>query len=163
MMSTIEDRLQSLGHPLPEAAKPLASYIPAVQSGNLVFCSGQLPSRDGVLQYPGRVGDGVSEEDAQAAARIAALNCLAAIKSAIGDLDRITRIVRVHGYVNSHASFTNQSIVLNGASDFLLAVFGEHGKHTRVAIGVLQLPRGACVEVDMIAEIAAYATGSLST
>ncbi|MBV9280762.1 MAG: RidA family protein [Chloroflexi bacterium] len=149
----IEETLERLGMPLPAAARPLASYVPAVRTGNLVFCSGQLPVEAGELRHPGRVGEDVGEDDARAAARIAALNCLAALKTVIGDLDAITRIVRVTGYVSSGSGFTNQPAVVNGASDFLLEVFGEIGQHSRAAIGVCQLPRNACVEIDMIVEV----------
>jgi enamine deaminase RidA (YjgF/YER057c/UK114 family) len=119
-----------------------------------VFCSGQLPTEAGTLKCRGRVGAEVTEDEAYDAARTAALNALAAIKSVIGDLDRITRVVRVTGYVNSAMGFTNQPTVVDGASDFLVKLFGEAGQHSRVSVGVFQLPRDAPVEVDMVVEVA---------
>lgn len=150
---TVEDTLHTLGHTLPATAAPLASYVPAVRTGNLVYCSGQVPSRDGKLVCTGKVGADVSPADAQAAARVAVLNALAAIKSVAGSLDAITRMVRLTGYVNSTPEFTGQPQVINGASDLLLELFGEAGKHSRVAVGVAQLPLGAAVEIDLIVEI----------
>lgn len=150
---SVEETLQSLGITLPNVAKPVASYVPAVQAGNLVFCSGQLPTRDGQLPRRGKVGEEVSEDDAYDDAQSAALNALAAIKSVIGDLDRVQQVVRVTGYVNSAEAFTNQPVVVDGASDFFLKVFGDKGQHARVAIGVYQLPLNAPVEVDVIVEV----------
>lgn len=150
---SVERTLASMGLSVPEVPAPVASYAPAVRSGNLVYTSGQLPGQGAALRRQGRVGAEVSEEEGYQAARIAALNCLAAIKSVIGDLNKVTRIVRVTGYVNSAQGFTNQAVVINGASEFLLQVFGDAGQHARVAIGVYQLPRNACVEVDVIAEV----------
>lgn len=149
----VEQRIESLGLRLPEAPKALASYVPAVRAGSLVYSSGQLPTENNELRWRGRVGDEISEDDAYQAARVAALNALAAIKSAVGDLDSITRIVRVTGYVNSAMGFTNQPVVVNGASDLLEQIFGDAGRHSRVAIGVFQLPLGSAVEVDVIAEV----------
>lgn len=150
---TVEEKLSAIGLTLPATTPPLASYVPAVRTGNLVYSSGQVPMRDGKLAFTGRVGLEVTEEDAHKAARICALNCLAAVKSEIGDLDRIVRVVRVTGYVASGENFTNQPAVINGASDLLLQVFGEAGRHSRAAVGVLQLPLGAPVEVDVIVEV----------
>ncbi len=150
---SIQDKLASMGLSLPVAAKPLGSYVPAVRSGNLVFTSGQGPIRDGQLGQLGRVGQDLTVEQAQETARRCALNCLAAVSSVTGDLDRIVRIVRVTGYVNSAADFTDQPAVVNGASDFLVELFGEAGKHSRTSVGVYQLPMGIPVEVDLIAEM----------
>jgi enamine deaminase RidA (YjgF/YER057c/UK114 family) len=150
---SIEQKLSTMNLSLPEAPKPVASYVPAARTGNLVYSSGQLPFEAGELRYRGRVGSEISRDDAHTAARIAALNALAAIKSIIGELESITRIVRVTGYVNSAETFSDQSMVMNGASDLLLELFGEAGRHTRVAIGVSQLPLNACVEVDIITEV----------
>jgi enamine deaminase RidA (YjgF/YER057c/UK114 family) len=149
----IERKLEEMGMPLPEAPAPVASYVPAVRTGNLAYCSGQLPTRSGTLQYRGRVPEDIGEEEATEAARTAALNALAAIQAVVGDLDRIRRVVRLTGYVNSAMDFTNQPAVINGASDFLVDLFGEAGQHSRVSVGVFQLPLGATVEVDLIVEV----------
>jgi enamine deaminase RidA (YjgF/YER057c/UK114 family) len=153
-MSKIEDRLAELGLVLPEVAKPVAAYVPALISGNLVFTSGQLPSTAGVLPATGKVGAEVSAEDAKAYARISALNGLAAAASVIGSLDRVTRVVKVVGFVASDPSFTGQSGVINGASEFLGEVFGEAGAHARSAVGVAVLPLDSQVEVELVLEFA---------
>ena len=150
---SVEDRLQTLGYTLPAPVRPLASYVPAVRSGNLVFSSGQIPMRNGELPWKGKVGREVSQEEAVEAARQCALNCLAAVKGEIESLDTIVLVVRLTGYVNSAEDFTAQPAVVNGASDLLLEVFGEAGKHSRAAIGVAQLPMGAPVEVDIVVEV----------
>lgn len=154
-MSKIEARLVELGHPLPELAKPVAAYVPAVVTGNLVFTSGQLPFVNGSLPAAGKVGLGdelVDPAVAKDLARQCALNALAAAKSVIGDLDRITRIVKVVGFVSSVPEFTGQPGVINGASEFLGEVFGEVGIHARSAVGVPVLPLDSAVEVELIAE-----------
>ncbi len=154
-MSKIEARLAELGFPLPEVTKPVAAYTPAVVTGNLVFTSGQLPFVSGALPTTGKVGTDVGLVDPAAAkdlARLCALNALAAAKSVIGDLDRITRIVKVVGFVASVPSFTGQPGVINGASEFLGEVFGEAGVHARSAVGVPVLPLDSAVEVEIIAE-----------
>lgn len=154
-MSRIEARLIELGFPLPEVAKPVASYVPAVVTGNLCFTSGQLPFVGGVLVATGKVGVGEGLIDPAAAkdlARISALNALAALKLAIGDLDRVTRIVKVVGFVASVPEFTGQPAVINGSSEFLTEVFGEIGVHSRSAVGVSALPLDSAVEVELIAE-----------
>jgi enamine deaminase RidA (YjgF/YER057c/UK114 family) len=154
-MSRIEARLIELGFPLPEVAKPVASYIPSVVTGNLCFTSGQLPFVGGVLVATGKVGIGEGLVDPAAAkdlARISALNALAALKLAIGDLDRVTRIVKVVGFVASVPEFTGQPGVINGSSEFLTEVFGEIGVHSRSAVGVSVLPLDSAVEVELIAE-----------
>jgi enamine deaminase RidA (YjgF/YER057c/UK114 family) len=150
---SIEDRLRELGVTIPEAAAPLASYVAAVRTGNLVYTSGQLPTAEGELQFEGLVGREVSLEDATRAARMACINALAAVKSLAGGLDQIVRVVRVMGYVASADGFTSQSQVVNGASDFLLEVFGERGKHARSAVGVAELPRSAPVEIELLVEV----------
>jgi enamine deaminase RidA (YjgF/YER057c/UK114 family) len=149
----VEETLQSLGLTLPEPAKPLASYVPAVQTGNLVFTSGQLPIIDGELKRRGQVGDDVTLDEAYDDARTAALNALAAVKGVIGDLDRVKQVVRVNGFVSSALGFSDQPTVINGASDLLVQVFGEAGQHSRAAIGVYELPRDAPVEIDIIVEV----------
>lgn len=154
-MSKIETRLAELGHPLPAVAKPVAAYVPAVVSGNLVFTSGQLPFKDGTLIASGKVGEAAGLLDPAVAkdlARQCALNALAAIKLVIGDLDRVTRIVKVVGFVASVPEFTGQPGVMNGASEFLVEVFGEVGVHARSAVGVPSLPLDSAVEVELIAE-----------
>jgi enamine deaminase RidA (YjgF/YER057c/UK114 family) len=150
---TVEQALESMGLTLPQTPKPVASYVPAVKTGNLVFSSGQIPIKDGQLSRRGSVGDDVTEDDAYDLAQTCALNALAAVKSVIGDLDRITRIVRVTGYVQSASGFTGQPAVVDGASDFLVKVFGEKGQHARVAVGVYQLPLDSPVEVDIVVEV----------
>ena len=154
-MSRIEERLIELGFPLPEVAKPVASYIPSVVTGNLCFTSGQLPFVAGSLPLTGKAGLGEGQVDPAAAkdlARLCALNALAALKQAIGDLDRVTRIVKVVGFVASVPEFTGQPGIINGASEFLAEVFGEIGVHARSAVGVSVLPLDSVVEVELIAE-----------
>lgn len=153
-MSTLDDRLAELGLVVPEGSKPVAAYIPAVVTGNLVFTSGQLPMVDGALPKTGKVGAEVAPEDAKALARNCVLNGLAAARSAIGSLDRITRVVKVVGFVASDPSFTSQSIVINGASELLGEIFGEQGQHARSAVGVAALPLDAPVEVEFVFEFA---------
>ena len=152
-MSLVEQKIAELGLSLPESSKPLAAYIPAVQSGHLVFTSGQLPMRDGQLLRTGKVGKEVSLEDAKALAETCALNALAAIKMTVGDLDKIQRVVKVVGFVASAPDFTGQPSVVNGASEFLGRVFGDSGIHARSAVGVAVLPLDAPVEVELIVEI----------
>jgi enamine deaminase RidA (YjgF/YER057c/UK114 family) len=142
-----------LGFLLPETAKPLAAYIPAVQSGNLVFTSGQLPMIAGSLAETGKVGGSVSPERAKELATVCALNALAAVKTVIGDLDKIKRIVKVVGFVSSVPEFSGQPAVVNGASEFLGEVFGEKGIHARSAVGVAVLPLDAPVEIELIVEV----------
>lgn len=160
-ISAVEQRLAELGISLPEVAAPVASYVPAVISGNHVYTSGQLPFVKGKLEATGKVSVGtegfadeptVSPEDAQRFAAICAVNALAAVKSVIGDLDRITRIVKVVGFVSSDPSFTGQPGVINGASELLGRVLGDAGQHARSAVGVSVLPLDSPVEVELIAE-----------
>ena len=152
-MSQIEQKIIDLGFVLPETAKPLAAYIPAVQSGNLVFTSGQLPMIAGALAETGKVGGSVSPERAKELATVCALNALAAVKTVIGDLDKIKRIVKVVGFVSSVPEFSAQPSVVNGASEFLGEVFGDKGIHARSAVGVAVLPLDAPVEIELIVEV----------
>jgi len=151
-MSKIEARLAELGFPLPAVAKPVAAYVPSVVTGNLCFTSGQLPFVDGALPITGKVGRDVSAEDAKDLARLCALNALAALKLAIGDLDRVTRIVKVVGFVSVVPEFTAIPGVINGASEFFGEVFGDVGSHARSAVGVPALPLDSAVELEIIAE-----------
>lgn len=146
-------RLEELGVELPSVAAPLASYIPAIQVGNQVWTSGQLPVVGGELPAAGKVGAEVSLEKAQELARVAVLNALAAIDGLVG-LDRVTRVVKVVGFVASAPSFTDQAAVINGASNFLGEVFGDAGVHARSAVGVAVLPKDSPVEIEVIVEIA---------
>jgi enamine deaminase RidA (YjgF/YER057c/UK114 family) len=150
--SAVEARLAELGITLPAVAAPLASYVPAVISGNYVYTSGQLPLVNGKLTASGKVGAGVDPETAQGLAAICAVNALAAVKAQIGDLDRIARIVKVVGFVASDPAFTGQPGVVNGASNLLGRIFGDAGVHARSAVGVAVLPLDAPVEVEMIVE-----------
>jgi enamine deaminase RidA (YjgF/YER057c/UK114 family) len=152
-MSLIEIKIEGLGLKLPDVPKPVAAYIPAKQSGNLVFTAGQLPMVNGELISKGLLGQDVEIDEANKAARICTLNALAAIKGVIGDLDRIKQIVRVVGYVASIPTFTQQPAVVNGASELLLEIFGENGKHARSAVGMAVLPLNASVEIELTVEI----------
>lgn len=149
----IEDRIKELGLHLPAVPTPLAAYIPAVRTGNLIFTSGQLPMVEGALKYKGKVGTELSEQDAKHAAQIAVLNCLAVVKSILGNLDLVERVVKLNVFVNSDSRFFNQPEVANGASELLVKIFGENGKHARAAVGVNVLPRDASVEIEMIVEV----------
>lgn len=156
-MSLIDDRLTELGISLPEVAAPVAAYVPAVTSGNQVWTSGQLPFVAGALPATGKVGieqGRVSPDDATAFARIAVLNALAAIKAELGSLDRITRVVKVVGFVASDPAFTGQPAVINGASTVLGEIFGDRGVHARSAVGVAVLPLDSPVEVELVVEFA---------
>lgn len=151
-MGAVEDRLAELGHTVPEVAAPVASYVPAVQHGDLVFSSGQVPFVDGRLETTGKVGEGpglVSPEEATRLAEVCALNAIAAVKSVVGDLDRVVRVVKVLGFVASDPSFTGQPGVVNGASELLGRAFGEAGVHARSAVGVAVLPLDVPVEVEI--------------
>jgi enamine deaminase RidA (YjgF/YER057c/UK114 family) len=155
MAGQVEQRLQSLGIELPTAAAPAANYVPYVISGNLVHCSGQLPVWNGELRHVGRVGDGVSLEEGQTAARLCALNLVAQLKAACGgDLERVKRVVKLGVFVNSADGFTDQPRVANGASDLMYEIFQDAGRHARFAVGVNTLPLGVAVEADGIFEIA---------
>ncbi len=153
-MSAVEARLAELGLALPPVATPAAAYVPAVASGNLVFTAGQLPFVAGVLPATGKVGAEVSAEEAATLARICALNALAAAGEAIGSLDRVTRVVKVVVFVASDPGFFSQATVGNGASELLIEVFGEAGKHARSSVGMAVLPLDSPVEVELVLEFA---------
>jgi len=152
--ANIEARLAELGLTLPEPAAPVASYVPAVEAGGLLHISGQLPFVAGTL-VTGRLGEGVSLEQGIEAAQACGVMILAQAKAALGSLDRVTRVVKLGGFVNSTGDFTDQPKVVNGASDLMMAVFGEAGRHARSAVGVPVLPLGAAVEVDAILQVSA--------
>jgi enamine deaminase RidA (YjgF/YER057c/UK114 family) len=152
-MSTPEERLAELGLAIPEVAKPVATYVPAVRSGNQVFTSGQLPMRSGELLATGKVGAGVTEEEAYACAQQCALNAIAAINAEVGDLSLVRRIVKVVVFVASSPDFTAQPKVANGASELFGTVFADAGVHARSAVGVAVLPLDAPVEVEVIVEL----------
>lgn len=153
-MSKIDDRLAALGLTLPTAPKPVAAYVPSVLHGGLLYISGQLPMVDGQLSCTGRVGQEVSLEAAQAAARVCTLNALSIARDALGDLDKIARIVKVGGFVSSAAGFTDQPKVINGCSELLGEIFGEAGRHARAAVGVNALPLNAAVEIEFVMAVA---------
>ena len=153
LMTAVESRILQLGLTLPPTPKPLASYIPAKKTGNLVFTAGQLPMVNGDLILKGLLGKDVEIEAAKNAAKICTLNALAAIKGVIEDLDRIKQVVRVVGYVASVPTFTEQPAIVNGASELLLEIFGEKGKHARSAVGMAVLPLNASVEIELTVEV----------
>ncbi|MFE2446548.1 RidA family protein [Streptomyces sp. NPDC059426] len=150
----IEGRLAGLGLKLPEVAAPLASYVPALRTGSYVYTSGQLPLVEGKLGVTGKVGAEVTPEEAKELARTCALNALAAVKSVVGDLDRVVRVVKVVGFVASASDFTGQPAVVNGASELLGEALGDAGVHARSAVGVAVLPLDAPVEVEIQVEVA---------
>ena len=152
-MPTPEENLAELGLEVPEVVPPVAAYVPAVRSGNQVFTSGQLPMRNGELLAVGLVGDEVTPELAYECAQQCALNAIAAVKSVIGDLSQVKRVVKVVGFVASAPGFTGQPGVVNGASDLLGKVFGDAGIHARSAVGVAALPLGVPVEVEILVEV----------
>ncbi|NOX64929.1 MAG: RidA family protein [Chlorobi bacterium] len=149
----IEEKIKELGYDLPEAPKPLAAYIPATRIDNLVFTAGQLPMVKGKLIAEGKLGTEVSNETGIKAAEVSALNCLSVVKSVIGDLDKIEQIVKVTVFVNSADGFIAQPQIANGASEFLVKIFGDTGKHVRSAVGVNELPINAPVEIEMIVKV----------
>ena len=149
----IEKRLDALNIILPSPPKPVGSYVAVVRTGKLAFVSGQIPIKDGKVIYAGKVSRDLSVEDAQKAARLSVINALAQLKAELGSLDRISKIVKVSGFVNSPPEFTDQPKVINGASDLLFEIFGQKGQHARIAVGVLSLPLNSAVEIDLIAEI----------
>ncbi|MBA7536068.1 hypothetical protein ES705_28330 [subsurface metagenome] len=152
----IENKLKELGLSLPEVPKPVAEYIPAKIVGNLVFCSGQGPVKEGKSVYVGKLGGEVSLKEGYEATKICALNCLVAIKSVIGSLDNIDEIINIKGFVNSTPDFYRQPEVINGASELMVKIFGEKGKHTRCALGTSVLPGNIPVELEMIVKIKEY-------
>jgi enamine deaminase RidA (YjgF/YER057c/UK114 family) len=154
MAGSAENTLASLGITLPTPAAPVANYVASVRSGNLLTVSGQLCfGSDGALAAKGRLGDGVSIEDGQKAARACAVNLLAQVKAAIGDLDKVVRVVRLGGFINSAPGFTDGPKVMNGASDLMVEVFGDKGRHARSTVGVAALPADAAVEVEGLFEV----------
>jgi enamine deaminase RidA (YjgF/YER057c/UK114 family) len=153
MASAVESKLAELGITLPTPAAPIATYVGVVRTGSLLFVSGQLCLADGKLVATGQLGGAVSIESGQAAARACAVNLLAQVKSAIGDLDHVTRVVRLNGFINSAPGFADGPKVMNGASDLVVAVLGDKGLHTRSTVGVAALPLDAAVEVDGIFEV----------
>lgn len=155
MIEPVSQRLARMGIALPVAAAPAANYAPWMRHGDLLYISGQLPLNADGLACKGRLGEGVTLDEARQAARLCAINILAQVNAALdGDLDRIARIVRITGFVASAGDFTDQHLVVNGASDFLVEALGERGRHARAAVGVAALPLGAAVEIDAIVAIA---------
>lgn len=149
-----EQTLSRLGHPLPESPRPMANYIPIRRVGPLLYTAGMGPILQGEIKFKGKLGRELTLEQGVEAARLTILNCLSAIKAEIGDLDEIEHIVKLTGYVNSAPGFTKQPMVINGASDLLVQVFGERGRHARTSIGVSELPNDIPVEIDLVVEIA---------
>jgi len=147
----IEEKLNSLGVKLPNPPTPAGSYVPAVKTGNLLFISGQIPMEEGKVVFTGKVSEN-NLETAQKSARMCAINILAQIKRELGDLDRVTKIVRLSGFVNSVPEFSQQPKVINSASDLFFEIFGEKGKHSRIAVGVSSLPLNSMTEIDAIIE-----------
>lgn len=155
MAGTVDARLKEMGVEIPTPAAPVANYVGFVKSGNLVFVSGQVTLKDGKIEYVGKVGTDFTTEQAQDAAKLCAINIVAQLKAACdGDLDRVQRIVKLGGFVNSTPEFKEQPQVINGASDFFVAVFGDKGKHARAAVSAGALPLQVAVEIDCVAEIA---------
>ncbi len=154
MAGTIEQRLIELDIELPAAAAAVANYVPAVLSGNMLYTSGQITLWNGERRHIGKLGADISADEGQAAARLCALNIIAQAKAALGDLDRVTRVVKLVGFVNSTPDFVDQPKVINGASDLMAEVFGDKGRHARSAVGVASLPLGVAVEIEAILEVA---------
>jgi enamine deaminase RidA (YjgF/YER057c/UK114 family) len=150
---SIEDKLRQMGLELPEPPKPVASYVPFIRTGNLLFVSGQVPREKGVLRFSGHLGGERSLDDGFQAARLCALNALSVVKQAVGDLDRVRRIVKLTGYVASAKGFTNQPKVVDGASTLMVELVCERGQHARAAVGVNELPLGSAFELEMIVEV----------
>ncbi len=154
MADTIAERLSERGIALPDAAPPAANYLPYVISGSSLYISGQLPLQDGKLAVRGHLGRNVDVAEGQRAAELCAINILAQAKAALGDLERIGRLVKINGFVSSAPDFVSQHLVINGASNLLADILGERGKHARAAVGMAALPLDAAVEIDAIIEIA---------
>jgi enamine deaminase RidA (YjgF/YER057c/UK114 family) len=150
---SFEAKLKEMGIVVPDAPKPVAAYVPAVKIGDMIYTSGQIPFVAGQLKYKGKVGRDISLEEGYDAAKVCAINALAAIKSLVGSLDQIEKIVKVVGFVNSAPGFTDQPKVINGASELLAAAFGEAGAHARSAVGVAELPVDSAVEVELIVKV----------
>lgn len=154
MAGTVESLLAELGLALPAAPAPAANYVPVVRTGNLLFVSGQISRSPSGEEVVGKLGAGLAVEDGQRAARLCALNILAQVKAAVGDLDQVVRVVRLNGFVNSAPDFIDHPKVINGASDLIGQVLGERGRHSRCALGVAALPFGVAVEIDAVVEVA---------
>ena len=152
-MTDVRAKLAEIGLTLPVAAKPVAAYVPAIRTGNIVFTAGQLPLVNGAMPATGKVGDKVTIEEAKKLAEVCALNALAAVET-VADVNKIVKVVRVVGYVNGVAGFTSQPAVVNGASELFIQIFGEAGKHARSAVGIAELPLDAPVELELTVEIA---------
>ncbi|MDD2420799.1 MAG: RidA family protein [Heliobacteriaceae bacterium] len=150
---SIEMKLQEMSLTLPAVPQPVAAYVPAVKSNTLVFTSGQLPFVNGELKFKGKVGQDLTPEQAYEAAKVCCLNCLSVIKGQIDDLNRVTQVIKVTGFVNSAPGFTGQPGVINGASELLGRLFGARGAHARSAVGVCELPLGAAVELEIIVRV----------
>jgi enamine deaminase RidA (YjgF/YER057c/UK114 family) len=150
--TNVYDKLKELGIELPAAGAPAAAYVMSAQSGNTVYLSGHIAKKDGKV-WAGKLGDTLTTEDGRAAARSIAIDLLATLHAHVGDLNKVTRIVKLMSLVNSTLDFTEQHLVINGASELIADVFGERGKHARSAFGVAQIPLGACVEIELIAEV----------
>lgn len=150
---SFDAKLKALNIELPMAPKPVANYVPVVRAGDLLFLSGVLPSRDGQLILTGKLGQGITIEQGMEAAKVAALNALAIVRSEVGSLDKVKRIVKMVGHIASAPGFTDQPQVLNGASDLLVQIFGEAGKHARVAVGAAELPRQSPLEIELIVQV----------
>ncbi len=154
-MGMIDDKLTELGITLPQASAPAANYVPYCISGNLIFISGQLPMKDGNFTYQGKLGSDISQDQGIEAAKLCAINIIAQAKAALdGDLDKIVRIVKLGGFVNATPDFTNHPKVINGASDLMVEVFGDKGRHSRFAMGAGSLPLGVSVEIEAVIEFA---------
>lgn len=150
---SIEERLREIGIEIPTPPRPLAAYVPGVVAGRLVYTSGQLPVAGGELRFQGKLGSDIGVEEGAKAARQAVLNCLGVVKSLVGSLDRVERVIKLNGYIQSAEDFYDQARVLDGASELLQQVFGEKGRHARAAIGVNSLPANATCEVELIVEL----------
>lgn len=150
---SVEKRLNELGLVIPEANKPVAAYVPGIKAGEFIYVSGQLPIKEGKVLYQGKLGRDLNIEEGQAAAQLAAINCLAVIKSCISDWENLLQIVKINGYIQSADNFYDQALVLNGASNLLEKIFSEKGKHARAALGVNSLPLNSACEVEMIAMV----------
>ena len=153
-MSAVHDRLAALGRTVPTPATPVAAYVPAVRTGNLIFTAGQLPFVDGVLPRTGKVGADLTAEEAADLAAICAVNAIAALTTVIDDLDTVVRVVKVTGFIASDPSFTQHSVVMNAASEIFQAAFGDNGVHARSSVGMAVLPLDSPVEVEIIVEVA---------
>jgi enamine deaminase RidA (YjgF/YER057c/UK114 family) len=153
MMTSFEAQVTALGLVLPAPPKPVATYIPVVQTGNLLFLSGMIPLRDGTLMMEGKLGKDISVEQGYEAARICLLNAVAVIRQHLGTLDRVKQVVKLVGYVASVEGFVQQPAIINGASDLLVKIFGDAGRHARVAVGAAALPLNAPVEIELIVQV----------